>query len=322
MSLKLFFLLFITGGALFIIACNSTGLSRTPRATFSQLACLDRNGDLQLNGGDVTDASQAPDFNGDGKRDEQDAAFLRGVDIPLDATRTADACKNGSNTAPEYLVARGYFKDSDVDCSGGKQPVLILGVGGGVVNLKDRGDAAGIRSIVDGLQRAYADRQTQTLTVLAGPAIVGASNVHSAMEQWLTSAVKIYLDRFPCLRAVLVGHSNGAISVDVVAARLEAQYAQRFIEVVDVDRVEVLYSGDVTSRPTTVPVFNIYEQNGILPGAPFDAPNVENWNASDQQAPQNGDKGGPLAPVNHTTIDNSKSVKQRIVDSVMSRSGG
>ena len=70
----------------------------------------------------------------------------------------------------------------------------------------------------------------------------------------------------------------------------------------------------------TVHVFNIYEHNGgALQGAAYDVPNAENWDASDQQAPRDGDQGGPLQPVNHTTIDNSKSVKQRIVEQVMAR---
>ena len=56
-------------------------------------------------------------------------------------------------------------------------------------------------------------------------------------------------------------------------------------------------------------------------GAPRDAPYAENWDASGEKGPENGDQGGPLKPVNHTTIDNSESVKQRIVDDVMQRSG-
>ena len=47
-------------GALALVACNVTGLSQAPRATFSQLACLDVNGDHRLNGDDVADASRAP----------------------------------------------------------------------------------------------------------------------------------------------------------------------------------------------------------------------------------------------------------------------
>jgi len=307
--------------AVALIACNNTGLSRAPRAVFSQLACQDLNGDFRINELDAADPSKLPDFNADGVRDDSDAAFFRGIDIPLDEARAAAACKGGSSSAPEYAVAHGYFKSAEVTCGRDDSAVLLVGVGGGVVNLKDRADAAGVRAIIDGIQKAYDDRGTQTIAVLAGPAIAGAQNVHGAMEQWLTHAVQVYLDRYPCIRILLLGHSHGAVTADVVASHLESFYASRIIEVVDVDRVDVLYTGDTLSRPKRAHVFNIYEHNpGALQGAPYDAPNVENWDASGEQAPRDGDRGGPLAPVDHTTIDNSVSVKQRIVDDVMTHS--
>ncbi len=305
-----------------LAACNVTGLGNQPRATFSKLACLDANGDHRLSVADTNDLSKVPDFNGDHAHNSDDAAFLKGVDIPLDAQRQAEACSSNSDRGPEYAVAHGYFEPSNVSC---KRPddkaVLLVGVGGGLVNIKNKDDAAGIRSMVDGLQKSYDDRGVQTIAVLAGPAIVGGENVHTAMELWMTHAVQVYLDRYPCLRVVLVGHSHGAITADVVASHLEGQYANRIIEVVDVDRVGVLYIGDSTSRPTQAHVFNIYETNDEkLKGAPYDAPNAENWDASGEQGPRDGQDGGPLQPVDHTTIDNSQSVKDRIVAEVMRRS--
>ncbi len=228
-------------------ACNQTGLSNAPRATFSQLACLDRNGDHRLNASDAADVAQVPDYNADFRHDARDAAFLQGIDIPLDPQKQADACAKGSNTAPEYAVAHGYLSSSNVNCDDGAKAALIVGIGGGVVNVKDKDNAAGIRSIVDGLQSAYDDRDVQTIAVLSGPAIVGAENAHSAMETWLTHATQVYLDRYPCLRVLLVGHSHGAVSADVVASHLEGEYADRIIEVVDVDRVDALYDGDTKS---------------------------------------------------------------------------
>lgn len=305
-----------------VVACNVTGLSKAPRATFSQLACLDANGDHRLNGDDAADPGKAPDFNADGSHDERDAAFFRGIDIALDPAGQAAACAKGSDRAPEYLVAHGFLKTSDVSCGEGKRAVLLVGVGGGVVNIKDREDAAGVRSMIDGIQRAYEKQGVQTIAVLAGPAIAGAANAHTAMEQWMTHAVQVYLDRYPCLRVLLLGHSHGAVTADVVAARLEGRYAGRFVEVVDVDRVEALYTGDTRSRPVQAHVLNVYEHNpgGVLQGAAYDSPNATNWDASDQQAPEDGDKGGPLRPVIHTTIDNSASVKALIVADVMRRS--
>ena len=308
----------LPAGAL-LLACNESGLSRAPRAVFSQLACQDINGDHRLNENDVRDPSRLPDFDADGARDDQDAAFFRGLDIPLDPRREADACKGGS-ASPEYAVAHGYFKSANVTCRAGENAVLLVGVGGGAVNLKDRDDAAGVRSMIDGIQKEYDDQGTQTIAVLAGPAIAGAQNIHSAMEQWITHAVHVYLDRYPCLRVVLLGHSHGAITVDVAAAALEPVYGYRIIEVVDVDRVDVLYVGDTKSRPRSVHVFNVYQRNpGPLQSAPYDAPNVENWDAGSEHGPRDGDKGGPLVPVEHTNIDNSASVKQRIIDRVISR---
>jgi hypothetical protein len=307
-------------GAFALVACNVTGLSHAPRATFSQLACLDVNGDHRLNGGDVADPSEAPDFNGDRAHDAQDAAFLQGVDIALDPQRQEQACGEGSKREPEYAVAHGYFEPSDVTCDNDRRAVLLVGVGGGVVNLKDREDAAGVRSMIDGIQRAYDGEGVQTIAVLAGPAVAGGANIHTAMEQWLTHAVQVYLERYPCLRVLLLGHSHGAVTADVVGAALEGRYADRMIEVVDVDRVTTLYTGDTRSRPSRVHVLNIYEHNGgPLQGAAYDSANATNWDASDQQAPSNGDRGGALATVNHTTIDNSAAVKAVIVADAKAR---
>jgi hypothetical protein len=304
------------------LACNTSGLSEAPRATFGQIQCMDVNGDNHVNADDASDPSKLPDWNADRDRDEFDASFLKGVDIELDPNRDKSACTQKDKRSSEYLVAHGYFSSSDVSCSGGESPVLLVGVGGGSVNLREHDDAAGVREMISKIQTAYSDRGTDTVGVIAGPAIGGAVNGHAAMEQWLTHAVQTYFDRYPCIKAVLVGHSHGAVTTDVVSAHLEGKYADRFIEVIDVDRVEALYTGDTTSRPSVVPVFNVFEQNDPrFKIAPFDAPNVKNWDATDQKAPENGQDGGPMKPVNHTTIDNSESVTKQIVDEVMNRTG-
>jgi len=309
----------ISAVALLAMACNDTGLSKTPRATFSEVACLDVNGDHRINSGDAADPSKLPDFNADNRRNAEDAAFLENVDIELKPD--ANVCGKGTPDEPEFAVAHGYFSPAEVSCADGNEPVLLLGIGGGVVNLKDRGSAAGIRQIVSDLQVSYDKRHIDTLTVLGGPTVAGAPNIHTAAEQWLTNVVRVYLEKYPCLRVVIVGHSHGAVTADVVAAHLEPQYAGRFIVDVDLDRVEALYTGDTQSRPTVIPVFNVYETNDpALSGHPYDAPNAENWDASGEQGPAAGDEGGPLKQVNHTTIDNSRSVRERIVAEVMERS--
>ena len=138
----------------------------------------------------------------------------------------------------------------------------------------------------------------------------------------MTNAVRVYLDRYPCIRVVLVGHSHGAVTTDVISAALEGQYSGRIIEDVELDRSEFAYGGDTASKPTQVHVLSIYETSSdVLSGVPYtDAPNAELWDATGEMAPENGDKGGTMKPVNHVTIDNAPSVKQRIIDDVMSRS--
>ena len=309
-------------GVLAAMACNSSGLSNQPRATFSQLACLDKNGDHRLNAADAANLASVPDFNGDRKHDSNDAAFFNGIDLEMDPAAQADVCKKGSAIGPEYEVAHGYFEPANVSCANNARPVLLVGVGGGVKDLKDKSNAAGIRSIIDGLQKSYDARGVDTIAVIAGPAMSGAMQPNAAMEAWMTNAVRVYFDRYPCIRAVLVGHSHGGVTVDVIAARLEDRYAGRFIDVVELDRSEFVYLGDTVSKPRQAHVFSIYETTSdALKGVPYlGAPNAELWDASNELGPANGDKGGPLKPVTHTTIDNSQAVKVRIIDDVMRRS--
>lgn len=307
--------------AAFAVACNTSGLSKQPRATFSQIACLDINGDDRITAEDANaDRSELPDFNADGDRDDTDAAFLYGLDIPLDPDRDTSGCPDRKNENPEYLVAHGYFSPAEVSCEGGDYAVLLLGVGGGEVQLRDDSKARGVRQILDALQQEYDDRGVQTIGVVAGPRVVGGENYFGAMEQWLTHATEVYLERYPCLRVVLVGHSWGAVTTDVVASRLEAEYADRIAAVVAVDRYEGLYEGDVTARPRVVSVFNIYQLNsGIFNGAPYDAANAENWDATGEQGPAEGDEGGDSTAITHTNLDNSETVRDRIVVEVMER---
>ena len=307
--------------AVLALACNTSGLSQAPRATFAQLACLDTNGDDRVNDADATDPSRLPDFNADRSRDEDDAAFLRGVDIALDPARDKSVCEASTKKQPEYLVAHGYLSPSDVSCDDADaEAVLLVGIGGGAVNVREKDDAAGVREAVDDLMKAYDDEGVQTIGVIAAPAIGGSLRAHGAMEDWLTNAVRVYLERFPCLQAVLVGHSHGAVVADVAGARLEDAYADRIHAVVDIDRVEELYiDGDTQSRPDRVFVFNIYLANDPASKKAYDSPNAENWDASSVSAPSEGEEGGDPAPPTHTTIDNSDDVHERIVEEVVGR---
>lgn len=309
-------------GVLGLAACNNSGLSEKPRASFSDLTCMDENGDGRINAADAADPSKLPDFNADSSRDADDAAFVEGVDIPLDAQAVADSCADGKSKQPEYLVAHDFLKSSDVLCEPGDRAMLVVGIGGGVEDLKDKAEAAGIRSIVNELLKKYDDEGVQTIGVVSGPAIKGALNAHTGMEDWMTNIVRVYLDRYPCAQAVVVGHSHGAVTAEVVGARLESEYADRFVTVVALDRIESLYAGDITTLPNTVSVLNVFQRNnGEVGGYTVDRPNFENVDVSGETAPENGADGGELKPVNHVTIDNSETVRDRIIAGVMERSG-
>jgi hypothetical protein len=304
-----------------LASCNNSGLSEKPRASFTDLTCLDINRDGRINAADAADPSELPDFNADSSRDADDGAFLAGVDIALDAQAVADSCAEGGANEPEYLVAHDFLESSDVSCASGEQAMLVVGIGGGVEDLEDKAEAAGIRSIVNDMLDAYDDAGLQTIGVVSGPAIKGARNAHTGMEDWLTNIVRVYLSRYACADVVVVGHSHGAVTAEVVGARLEDEFAERFVAVVALDRIESLYAGDIVTRPTTTHVLNVFQRNnGEVGGFPVDAANFENIDVSGEMGPRDGHKGGPLEMVNHVTIDNSKSVRDRIVAAVMARS--
>jgi|CXWL01.1.fsa_nt_gi hypothetical protein len=312
--------LMIMAACLLLVACNTSGLSEKPRATFSQLACLDLNGDGRINDADASNEGDLPDFNADFLRNERDAAFVEGVDIALDPQAEEESCKEGQKRQPEFLVAHDYFSRAEVSCGPGDESVMILGVAGGVDNLREQEDAAGVRAMVDALVKAYEGRGAQTIAVVAGAALYGAQNPHTGMEDWLTNATRVYLDRFPCLDVVLLGFSHGGVTVEVLGARLEEKYRERIAAVVTLDRIESFYMGDLEARPRTAPHINVFQLNTPgLQGEAVEGPNVLNLDASAETGPRDGHEGGPLEPVSHTTIDNSKAVREWIVNVVLGR---
>lgn len=300
-----------------LAACNSSGLAEKPRANFAHLACLDVNGDARVNSADAADLDQVPDFNADDEHDAFDASFVEGVDIPL-AADAAQACTDGTDDDPEYLVAHDFLQDADVTCEPGDRAVLVVGIAGGVDDLKDDDQAAGVREIVNAIISKLEGQEIQTIGVIAGSAMYGAENAHAGMEDWLTNAIQVYLDRFPCLDVAMVGFSHGGVTVAVLAARLEARDGDRIVASVALDRIEEFYGGDLTAMPRTSPLVNVYQTN--TPGGfPVEGANVFNYDASGDMAPADGDKGGELKPVTHVTIDNSESVRDMIAGIVLAR---
>ena len=89
-----------------LVACGSeTGLAKLPDATFAQLECYDTNGDHVLNDLDAADPAKLPDFDNNGKHDADDAAFFKGIDIPLNAQTQADGA---SALASRHTLAPAY----------------------------------------------------------------------------------------------------------------------------------------------------------------------------------------------------------------------
>ena len=226
-------------------ACNSSGLAEKPRANFAHLACLDVNGDGRINAEDADHVEDLADFNADDERDAFDAAFVEGVDIAL-APDAQQACDDGSDVAPEYLVAHDFLQNADVTCAPGDRAVLVVGVAGGVDDLKDDGQAAGVREIVNTVIGKLEREDVQTIGVIAGSALYGAENSHAAMEEWLTNAVTVYLDALPLPR-----RGDGRIQPRRrqrarCRARLEQAGRQdRIVASVMLDRIEAYYGGDL-----------------------------------------------------------------------------
>lgn len=307
----------LLAGALGLAACNESGLAEKPRANFAHLACLDVNGDSRINASDAGDPSALPDFNADDDHDDFDASFVERVEIAL-APDAKQACEEAPDANPEYLVAHDFLEDADVTCAPGDRAVLVVGIAGGVDDLTDDDQAAGVREIVNATISRLEGADIQTIGVVAGAAFYGAENAHAAMESWLTNAIAVYLDAFPCLDVATVGFSHGGVTVTAVASGLEdAGLSDRIVVTVILDRIEDYYNGDLTSMPHSSALVSVYQRN-TPGGAPVDGATVFNYDASQDTAPADDGKDSEL-PVTHVTIDNSKAVRDLIANVVLAR---
>jgi hypothetical protein len=314
----------------FITGCGSSDNEQLDHGKLSvneavaavHVPCLDHNQDFVLAPDDVSQPLEGGgesegdnvDLNADGKVDDADAAFL-GIDMHVVSDFDYGACGD----APiEYLVSTNDVPA--ISCDDGAKALIVVAVGGGVVDLRDNTNAAGVRWMTNALLDELHSRDYQTVTIVSGPGISGLdADLNPAMEMWLTHSTQTMLDEYPCADAVLLGHSHGAITAEVVASRLEAAYGDRMLIVAAIDRVEELYAGDALSLPLSVQVFNVFETNDENRGAPHDAANFENWDATGETAPKDGEQGGPSEPVRHTTIDNSPGVRDRVIQEVLDR---
>lgn len=274
--------------------------SLNDRSQMLQVACLDVNDDGRVDAGDA-DTEAIPDLTGDGVVDEADLAVLRAVTVFLPEGRP-EGC-NGVAQQPDWQIT----EPPDFDCAAGDQYVLLYGIGGGAVQLDRLTAAAGVRWMLVELSDALSGAGVPHQIASVAPGINGANNGHAAGESWSVAYLTEQLKEHSCLEVLLLGHSHGGVTVTAVAARLEEQgFADRVLLNVLVDRVEALYQGDTVSIPQQSPVLNLFLPDIEGPhGEAIDQQNVENIQATDMLGPADGERGGDLAPVTHTTLDNS-----------------
>lgn len=273
------------------------------RSTMLRVGCLDANGDGRVNAGDAG-AQALPDLTGDGVADDADRAVVRRLDLAFPEGRPV-GCAGGA-PEPDWQVT----PLPQPGCGVGKGGLIVLGVGGGTNTLASTEDAAGVRWMLEEIGGALAERGVAHQLASVAPALNGSARPQPDAEAWSTAYLSAQLERAPCLRVALLGHSHGGAHVAAVTARLEdAGLGDRVLFTVLVDRVTALYMGDARAMPRSVPVFNIYQTNDeTLRGARLDGSNIENWDASNILGPEEGHQGGELRPVNHVTIDNSAAV--------------
>ncbi len=251
------------------------------------------------------------DSNADGHIDGTDAPELAGIDIPLVAREACvDAATRRDFYAGAHLAATA--------CAAAHPPVLIVAIASAGSDIFDArgGESLGVLAMVNQIQARAVAEGIEAETVLATAAVVGADLPQTRMEQWLTHYVGRRLDAVPCLRAVLLGHSHGGVTVTSVTAALDATYSSRLFGVT-IDRTLALYDRVATEYPAATRILNVFQVNEGWHGIPVDLPNVTNLDASSERAPLAlSDGGGGLALVSHKTLDDSLAVQRRIGDAV------
>lgn len=252
------------------------------------------------------------DKNADGVLDGDDG--LAGLDITL---RPDEPC--GSPADHSDFFTASPSDPSYSNCDDGRARVLIVAVASAGSDLREPsgGESLGLLDIVNRLQARLGAGGIASDVWLATAALFGAVAPQTSMEQWIGRGVALSLDALPCLRAVLIGHSHGGVTVTSVTAALDDRYASRMFGVA-IDRTTKLYDRDATEMPSRTKVLNVFQTNEGWHGAPIDAPTVINDDESSERAPiALSDGGGGLALVTHKTLDDAPGVQGRVVDAVM-----
>ncbi|HZP58496.1 MAG TPA: hypothetical protein VFC53_13245 [Dehalococcoidia bacterium] len=282
-----------------------------PGATPTPLPATWRDG-LRQPGDARPELLACRDANRDGRIDGGDAPDLAGLSIELQPGACPDPGHADALEAPPPDPTR-------YACTDAARPVLIMAFGSGGTEMLDAssGESLGLLDIVNRLQARLEAEGAGTRVSITTAALFGARTPQTAMEQWTEHALSRQLDALPCLRAVLIGHSHGGVTVTSVTAALEDRYAGRMLGVL-IDRSTALYDRSATEIPQRAPLLNYFQTNEGWHGEPIDQPNVTNIDASREQAPiAPSDGGGGPALVTHKTLDDAPGVQDQVVASVL-----
>ncbi len=324
-ALALVALAAVSGAVLYLVFANGGGggstvtaiiPTHTPAAatpTPTPLPATWVDGLETSRGGEAVEIS-CLDRNGDGRLNALDSGDLAGLDIPLAA---GQACQDPGHQRDFYA---GPPSDAvSYSCDAAEPPVLIVSVASAGSNLLDpsSGESMGLLDIVRALQVRFSAAGIASDTILATSAVFGADLPQTRMEQWLEHEVSQRLDAMPCLRAVIMGHSHGGVTVTSVTAALDDGYSTRLFGVT-IDRTTALYDRNATEMPSRTPIFNVFQLNEGWHGENVDLPNFTNLDESEARAPvAPSDGGGGLALVSHKTLDDSAAVQSAVEDAVM-----
>ena len=269
---------------------------------------------LHAGGGGEAILISCQDANHDGRVNGADASDFAGLDIAL---VPGQAC-----VAPERHrdVYAGPPSDAtSFGCDAYKPPLLIVAIASAGSDLFDTsgGESMGLLALVNELQERATDARFAAQLVLSTSAVYGADAAQTSMERWIAHDLARRLDAAPCLRAVLIGHSHGGVTVTSVAAALDERYGARMYGVL-IDRTTALYDRNAAEFPSRARVLNVYQLNEGWHGHPLDLANITNIDESAERAPiALSDGGGAPALVSHKTLDDAPAVQRRIVDVVM-----
>ena len=262
------------------------------RGSAIDLTCLDANGDRRLSGADAAD--------------------LAGLDIPI---------ASGGPCLPPGTRREWFAEDvGATTCAApDSRELLLVVIGGGGTDLFDReqGVSAGLIDIANGVRAGAVETGVSASVTLTTAAIDAADLPQMRMEQWLAHDLQRRLAVAPCLRAVIVGHSHGAVVVTSVLAALEAAYEDRVFGVL-LDRSLLYYDHEAAELPVRAAVLNVFQTNEGWHGEALLTTNVINIDASSEVAPQEPRDGPlPIVAVRHSTLDDAAGVQRIVVDHVM-----